>query len=376
MILIYIVFLGLSVIYLYVILLFKKGWNKIEPYRDTQPDHGKYIFVSVIVVLRNEEDNFYELIGSIKNQNYPKSFFEVILVNDHSNDDTLKLIQKTCHEDSLFRYIDLEEESGKKAGISIAAKRARGDLFLFTDADCIHSSNWISVFVNYYNVYQPYLISSVLLIRTPSNLWEIFQYLDFAGLVFCGAGAIGIGKPIMNNGANMAVKRSVFFKVMNDIKEEFASGDDIFLLLGIKSRWPKKIHFIKSQKTIVYTKPVHTLKEFYHQRLRWTSKSKEYRDKQLIGTAIVVYSINLCIVVSAAGSFFYESFLYLFCSVFLLKCITDIIFFSSILKQFNKKYFLPLVIPFNIVYSLYIVTVGAVGNFTCFSWKGRKYSGK
>ena len=50
-------------------------------------------FVSIIIAARNEEHNINKLIKSIKNQTYNHNFFELIIIDDRSNDQTFNKIE-------------------------------------------------------------------------------------------------------------------------------------------------------------------------------------------------------------------------------------------------------------------------------------------
>jgi cellulose synthase/poly-beta-1,6-N-acetylglucosamine synthase-like glycosyltransferase len=50
--------------------------------------------VSVLIAARNEEKNIFKLLQSLYNQNFPKEFYEIIIVDDHSEDNTKKIIEE------------------------------------------------------------------------------------------------------------------------------------------------------------------------------------------------------------------------------------------------------------------------------------------
>src|SRR5262245_39018213 len=90
MILLYIT-IGLLVTYSILILYYKAGWQEIEPFiMNGQRPHIK---ISVIIAARNEEKNIARLLTSLENQDYPKDLFEVIVVDDHSSDNTATIVQ-------------------------------------------------------------------------------------------------------------------------------------------------------------------------------------------------------------------------------------------------------------------------------------------
>ena len=97
--------------------------------------------VSVIVPARNEEDNIADCVRDILAQDYDHSSlgFELIVVNDHSEDDTVRVATESAAGDPRFRIINLEEISGvayKKAAVAAGIRVAKGKWILTTDADC------------------------------------------------------------------------------------------------------------------------------------------------------------------------------------------------------------------------------------------------
>ena len=89
----YIFYLFLSLLalwYFAVFFSYRLSWNKI-PNAKNKNDKD---FVSVLVACRNEARSITNLIQQIKNQNFDKERFELIVVNDHSEDATLQILEK------------------------------------------------------------------------------------------------------------------------------------------------------------------------------------------------------------------------------------------------------------------------------------------
>lgn len=96
--------------------------------------------VSVIVPARNEERNIATCIRSILGNTYPA--FEVIVVNDHSTDDTAAIMRDIAREDDRVDVIDAADVPdgwlGKTWACETGASHARGEILCFTDADTAH----------------------------------------------------------------------------------------------------------------------------------------------------------------------------------------------------------------------------------------------
>ncbi len=101
---------------------------------DRQSQRGP--LVSIIVPARNEAESLGHCLASLVSQS--GASFEIIVVNDHSTDDT-RTIAETYHMVQVIDADPLPEGwTGKNHAIHCGVKVARGDWFLFTDADTVH----------------------------------------------------------------------------------------------------------------------------------------------------------------------------------------------------------------------------------------------
>jgi len=87
------------------------GWRKIKMFR---PVPGNYkTLVSVIVPARNEEHAITDCLDAIIHQNYPVELVEIIVVDDHSTDSTVKVILAVMENNSDRRILVLSNDDGK-----------------------------------------------------------------------------------------------------------------------------------------------------------------------------------------------------------------------------------------------------------------------
>lgn len=98
-------------------------------------------FVSVLVPARNEESNIASCVESLLNQEYPS--YEVIVIDDRSEDRTGEILDGLSEEHDNLRVLHLSEHedgwTGKTYALHRGVRLARGNWFLFTDADTRHS---------------------------------------------------------------------------------------------------------------------------------------------------------------------------------------------------------------------------------------------
>jgi len=328
--------------------------------------------VSVVISLRNEESEIEKLLNNLKAQIYPINQLEFVLVNDHSTDNTINLLQN--YKADNITILDMPEgEFGKKNAIAKAIQTARGEIILITDADCSFLPDWIQTMVGYFTDNKIKLVSGPVDYHQKKGLFQHLQALEFISLIGSGAGAIGSGNAIFCNGANMAYKKEVFLEVNTYKNDNAASGDDVFLLHSVKQRYPDGIVFAKDKNAIVKTNALNTLSAFINQRKRWTAKSSSYKDRRTIYTSFLVLFTNLSLLYLFVLCVFNSQFLNYFIGFYLLKFMIDLIFLIPILDFFKRKDLIKWILPFELVYSIYIVLIVILSFTNPFEWKGRTH---
>ncbi len=341
------------------------------------------IKVSIIIPARNESHCITDLLYAIKNQDYPAQFVEIIVVDDASTDDTYAVVESfiTHYSEINCKVLKIENDSinptYKKYAISQAVRISKGDLIITTDADCMVGSGWVSGIVSKYQSTKAKMLVGLVAYHNDNNAFQKIQHLEFLSLIASGAAAVASGFPIMCNGANLVYERKAFDAVNGfDANEQFASGDDVFLLLKIKKYFGRQsISILNDKETIVYTQAKQTLSGFIHQRIRWASKTKGYKDAAILLVAGIVFALNAAIIFTFfAGIFCHELLLYSL-GLFIIKVIVDFPIMLSITGFVNRRDLLVYYLPLQIVYLPYVLIIGIVSNFVSYSWKGRRVKG-
>ena len=358
--------------YFIVMLIITIGWFRIKRFNNqvTSP----VVNVSIVVAVRNEEKNIEQLLKNIFSQDYPPENFEVIIIDDHSEDFTRKIIGK-FRKDNKVRNIVLgkPEGTGKKTALAHGIELAVGELIITTDGDCEMGEQWLNRMVAFYQQDQPILTIGPVVYNHGKGLLNKFFSLDFLSLVASGAGSAGAGKPMMGNGANLMFNRKAVNEInKNTTGNKFASGDDVFLIHKIvKEKGNGAVQFIKDPQALVYTEAPSTVNAFFKQRIRWASKAKGYRAGWPVIVALAVLFFNLMLVITFAGGF-YKSWIF---AIFFLFIILKYLFDFPLINEFSNfvnrrplKRYLPL---FELIYPFYIVFVSVISLFFKYEWKGR-----
>lgn len=333
-------------------------------------------FVSVIIPFRNEEKNILKIYENLTNQNYPKEKYELIFVNDSSDDNSLTLLESLHKQENVLIFsvpIDYSVNAHKKRAIRFGIKKSKGEIIVTTDADCIHKKDWLRNLLKFMDEKSGFISGPVEFI-SDSNLFSKMQRLEFAGLVITGAGLIGLGNPIICNAANIAYRKKVFNEVGGfSYQMSLSSGDDELLMQKIHRDSNYKIKFALNKNAIVSTEANPTIKEFYHQRKRWASKGLFYGDNLLLLKLVLIFLFYLSLIIQPilgillSTKYFFTFFIsYLFkisAEYLILKRGVNLLFNSNILKPFLITEILQ--VP-------YILISGFMGMFGNLLWKDRK----
>lgn len=338
--------------YLFLILGIYKGLLRIRPYMAGSLPAVK---VSVIVACRNEEDNLPHLLESISNQEYPPSLLEIIIVDDNSTDETCRI---ATEYKSSFRTIILKNNgSGKKQAIRTGIEASRGELIITSDADCKAGRKWISTIASFYEKSLPDMIICPVSIDPGSGFTGKFIELEFLSLQGITAGTAALNNGVMCNGANLSFPRETYEKHSQNLHDDIASGDDIFLLQSLKKEPNAKIFWLESADAIVTTASPGSAGMFFTQRKRWISKWPAYNDPFTIILGIVTIIAILTQLSLCVASFADSSWLGVTALVFLLKSIPDYLVLKNTTSRYDRTSLMRWFIPSQLVYPVYVISV-------------------
>ncbi|NNC96396.1 MAG: DUF3307 domain-containing protein [Chitinophagales bacterium] len=335
--------------------------------------------VTVVISVRNEADDILNCLQHILTQDYPSEKMEIIVVDDYSTDDTCKLVESIT--DDRVKLIKLKDSPGnhsantpnKKYALTAAIEIAKGKLIMVTDGDCVMDPQWIRTISSFYAEYEPGFIASPVHLNGPRSFLTNFQKLDMLSMTGVAAAAIQNNNPTLSNAANMAFERNLFLDSGGfGVHSNQPSGDDLFLMHKFQLETDREVMYCKSNEAAVTSKTVNTLKDFIEQRKRWVSKSTTYQKKSVTFTLLLAYLVNLSIVVSGIFALLGStSMLIYFLAALFSKLFIDFTFLYPVSRFFKRSSILYLFLPIQVVHILYVVTIGILGMFFNYEWRGR-----
>lgn len=246
--------------------------------------------VTIVISAHNESDNLSQYLQALLTQDYPE--YEVIVVDDGSEDDTRAVLDSYMIRDPrlhmTFVPYGARVGSTKKLALTLAAKSARYDYLLLTDADCVpESDQWIRQMMNGFRNgpsekdivlgFSPYF-------ETRGHLNRLIRFDTlFNGLHYLGAALCG--HPYMGVGRNLAYRKSLFFESggFTHLMTNKAGDDDLFVN-HVATRDNTAV--VLSRESLVWSPAKKTFKAWWQQKRRHLSVSPAYKTSSKFRLAI------------------------------------------------------------------------------------------
>jgi len=191
--------------------------------------------ISVIIAAKNEAHNLPRLLTSLAQLECIDADYEVIIVNDHSTDDSLKILRNWEGQFGI-KVIDWQGEIpnyiGKKAALQKGIEAAQYDILAFTDADCQLSPSWLREISRVMRPDLDYLLGYTTVYSFAGD--TDLKLRNFERSIYYALGAAGLGwkKPITSSACNHIYRKSLFEKAGGfEGISHIASGDDDLLLI-------------------------------------------------------------------------------------------------------------------------------------------------
>ncbi|MCS6917474.1 MAG: glycosyltransferase [Chitinophagales bacterium] len=365
----------LLVLYVAIMLVCILGWTSLKegcPGKATVP-----MRVTVVVVARNEEQAIGALLQDLLEQDYPAEWFDVLVVDDHSEDGTATVVERLA--DSRVRLMRLSDRLGhapfhgshKKKGVTLAVQESPSDWIALTDADCRVAPGWLRTMMACQQFHQAVLVCGPVRYRHGPSLLQRLLALDQGGLSAVGTATLALGIPTVCNGANLLFSRSAFLQTdpyADNLHR--SSGDDMFLLHSFYRQYAHRVTACKSPSALVTTSVPDSWREALNQRRRWASKMNAFRQWPLRLMFWGVGWFHVVLLASAIGLLFSAMHLGLFLLALLTKFVLDFIFLYQIMRFVGQEHLMRLFLFAELFHSALLLWTGLTARQPT-SWKGR-----
>jgi len=332
-----ILFFGAFAIQIFYYLYF---FLSLQLKKNIKPETNEVIPVSVVICARNEAENLSNLLPLVLEQEYPD--FEVVVVNDCSEDDSEYLLNKLQAKYKHLKVTRIIKDEkfvhGKKLALTVGIKAAKNEWLLMTDADCRpESSFWILRMSEHFTSkndlvlgyggyeYRKGFLNN--LIRYDS-LYIALQYLSFALR----------GQTYMGVGRNLAYRKSVYnankgFSSHHDLR----SGDDDLFINEVARKSITAVEYRTQAHT--RTNPKKTFRDWWYQKKRHMTTGWRYslRDRFLLTaepfSRLLFYAMFITLLVSKFN-------LWIVIGTFSVRMILQLVIFNFTMRNLNERYLL------------------------------------
>jgi|TARA_R110000737_G_scaffold117240_3_gene149949 glycosyltransferase involved in cell wall biosynthesis len=309
------------------------------------PEKNFYPPVSIIIAARNESENLLNNLPSILEQDYPQ--FEVIVVNHQSIDDSKFILHTLKQRYSNLKVTEMERNAhqkvGKKLPLSIGIKGASNDYLLFTDADCMPTSNqWLKKMANQFSDKKEIVLGYGPYQKQKGLLNAIIRYdTAWIGMNYLGSAKFGI--PYMGVGRNLAYTKNIYDQV-DGFRSHYSvvSGDDDLFIQDAAKK--KNYSICIDPDTFCYSAPKQTWEDWVIQKSRHYTTSKHYKvfKKWMLG----IYPLTLLLLlVSFVTLLFNEQFRWWSLGIFAFVVVVKWIVQGNVYLKLKEKSFIPF-LPF------------------------------
>jgi cellulose synthase/poly-beta-1,6-N-acetylglucosamine synthase-like glycosyltransferase len=327
--------------------------------------------VSVIICARNESHLLEKHLPAFLSQDYPN--YEVIVVDDNSNDETEEVIKNFQQNNAHLRYLRLENENknffkGKKFPLALGIKEAKNEYLLLSDADCVPASDqWLRQMQSHFSDKKEIVLGYGKYKKTKGFLNACIRFETIHTAIQYFSYAL-IKMPYMGVGRNLAYKKSLFLKNKGFSSHyHIISGDDDLFINQSSTSSNVAIEFSKEAHTISI--PKKTWKTWINQKRRHFLSGKYYKNKHkffLLTYAFSLFVFYLSFIILMA--FTYNIALVL--ALFIIKQIAYLIIFKKSMIRLNESKLLLIspLIEFFLVFLLPII-IATTRNKKTAQWK-------
>ncbi len=321
--------------------------------------------VSVVIPARNEKDHIETVLHDVTHQTYPADRFEVVVVDDESEDVTPNLVRAFSEQFPNVRLLSSSDGNPrlkhKKRPLDVGIRGAEGEIILQTDADCRVTSRWIEVMVSYFTEDVGMVIGHSQIDADGTTAQQV-EALDFLMLSTAGRSTAQFGSPFAATGQNLAFRKEAFLEVGGFSPfADALGGDDTFLLQSIrKSSW--EIATALDQHSFTRTVPSQSFNAFISQRVRWASDSLYFREANPLFFFVIVttFMANFLILTSLGAILFGVGSITGLLNCLVLKFLAEGFLMAKATNVFDKRELRPAFLPWFLFQIPYVVYMGIV----------------
>ncbi len=356
-----------TVLYAVLLAFARTGWQRLSRFHLVHQTID-WPSISVVVPFRNEVHHIPHLIRDLAAQQHLP--FEVILVNDHSDDDSFDTVETLLKTHSGFILLTLPPgEEGKKSALNLGIETAKGKFIATVDADVRLSEGWLKTLSVYIAADQPDMLILPLNVINPSERFiGFFQQVENLAIQAISMGCAAMNRPVSCNGANLVFRKEAFIQSGGyQAHTSVASGDDVLLMQQLTQQG-YRIRSAFDPELIGRTAAVSTYAEALNQRLRWAGKSGRMLGSaaSVAGLILMIHSLVLLL------SLVFASMHLAVWLLFALKIVLDVLLINYTAQRYQQRLNVLKLAWAAVLYVVVLPTIALLSAMWKPEWKARR----
>lgn len=318
--------------------------------------------ISILIAVRNEEENILDLLHSLEKLTYPKKQLQILIGNDGSTDRTEEIIQEFISETAHYQLINIEKEiAGLKGKVNVLAQlahHATGEYFFFTDADVEVPERWIEEMPKINGV-----VTGITLVKN-SNWFEACQAIEWFFALYLMKRMTDFKLPSTGMGNNMMVSAKAYWTVGGYEKIGFSIVEDYALYKEIvDAKFEFRQEFKSSLMTVTKPPP-----DYFEQRKRWVTGGIASKSILIIPAFIQGLALPILLIISLLNW-------KLSVIILVVNLIINFFYGFRIFKKVNQSRLLKYIPAYTMyMYVFWFLQLAAYFLPTKLVWKGRSYN--
>ena len=346
-------FIGIVLLNIIFFIIYGRfGFSKNESLQSTSEPP-----ISVLVYCKNQAESLKEFIPKLINQNY--SNYEIVIVSNHSYDDTIEVFESFEENHDHIKLVDVENNEAfwgsKKYALTLGVRKAKNNFLLFTSPEVeIIDENWIKSHAFHFANGVENIFGYTNKVKAKGLSSLIIRFCNFMSSL----NQIGLGsiiKPFKTNEYNFGYTKELFFENNGYTNQVLVPKENNNLLLS-KNITTKNSRYIVNNESMVFSKTIKFKDWFYKKRKNYIAQKKYPFSVKLILFLFFTTEILFWTTAITGGILFKHPFWFIVIGIRFL--IVGIILGKCAfkLKDKNLLYFFPFLELINIWIQLIIFT--------------------
>lgn len=168
--------------------------------------------VSILIPVYNEEDSLAGTVESALKQDYPKSLFEIIIIDDGSKDKTLEIAKRFQTNKNPVVKVFHKENGGKGSALNFGIDKAKGEIIFTMDADTFAEPQSMKNMVLFFKNPEVMSVTPAMVVNRPRTILQRIQHVEYLMGLFLRKAFSSLNAIFITPGAFSAYRKSFFDK--------------------------------------------------------------------------------------------------------------------------------------------------------------------